>query len=196
MFNNRLTHTLLLSLLFVFFAFGSSFAYGYWQQISFASSAVVEFTSETPQLHAEVVSESIDVALVPTGYAMFAHQVEEVEFLYRLSIDNEIARTMDLVVEALEVTIDGEGTYANLVTVTIDGSLDTLIRDIFNEDVEVRANVRLNEPIDANEAQSRGLPLSAVNVDNARLAYEAIAGKQLVITFRFAITAKQPLSQA
>ncbi len=196
MFNNRLTHTLLLSMLFVFFAFGSSFAYGYWQQISFTSSAVVEFNSETPQLHAEIVSETVAVSLVPTGFAMMEDQVEEVDFIYRLSIDKEIARTMDLVVETMEVTIDGQALYTNLVAVTIDGSPNSLIRDIFNEDVEVRANVRLSEPIDASEAQSRGLPLSVVNVDNARLAYEAIAGKQLVITFRFAIAAKQSSPQA
>lgn len=192
MLDNRLTRRLLLSLVFVFFAFGSSFAYGYWQQISFASSAIIEFDSQTPQLQAETISTTVVAPLVPQGYAQQPITTDQVELQYRLTIDKEIARTMNLSVEATEVTIDGQPFYTNLVSIVIDGSPNAIVRDIFNEAIIVRAQIRLQEPIDADEAQRRGLSPSVVNVDDARAAYLAIAGKQLVIQFRFAITAKQP----
>lgn len=192
MLDNRLTRRLLLSLVFVFFAFGSSFAYGYWQQISFASSAIIEFDSQTPQLQAETISTTVVAPLVPQGYAQQPITTDQVELQYRLTIDKEIARTMNLSVEATEVTIDGQPFYTNLVSIVIDGSPNAIVRDIFNEAIIVRAQIRLQEPIDADEAQRRGLSPSVVNVDDARAAYHAIAGKQLVIQFRFAITAKQP----
>lgn len=190
MLDNRLTKTLLLSLLFVFFAFGSSFAYGYFQRISFISSTIVDFEGETPTLQVEYIDQPINVTLVPQGRALLPTQVETVGMNYRLSIDKALARTMDLVVDAASISIGTSSEYAGLIEVYIDGQPMSVTRDIFNEEVVVNATIRLKEPIDAAEAMRRGLPLSAVNVADAKVAYAAIAGQELRVTFRFAIQPK------
>lgn len=190
MLDNRLTKTLLLSLLFVFFAFGSSFAYGYFQRISFISSSIVDFDGESPTLQVEYIEQPLNISLVPSGRAYLPSQVESLDFDYRLSIDKELARTMDLLIDTSSITIGGASDYAGLIEVYIDGQPMSAVRDIFNEQVIVNAEIRLKEPIDAAEALRRGLPSSAVNVADAKVAYAAIAGQELRVTFRFSIQPK------
>lgn len=181
---------MIIVVLLIALGFTSTAAFAYWQDVTSLGNVQIEFSGEDATLEIVELHETFTGKLVPEGRAYFTDEVEEVVLQYQVSISRELARTMNLIVEATQVLIEGDDTYAHLVEITIDGSKNKVVRDIFNELVVVTVTVRLIEPIDAAEAALLGLDPERVNVEDSVAAYHAIKGKTVTITLGFGVQPK------
>jgi len=154
------------------FAFTFTSAVAYWSVEIDSGNVDVEISEIEASLEIIDLNGHVSGWLVPAGYDFFQGEVTEVEFTYEVSLDRELVRTVNLIVEKLEVTINGETTYAHLV------------------ESSAVVKVRLTEPIDAEEAIQRGLDASRVNVEDSIGAYEAIRGQEISIELGFRVEAK------
>ncbi|TVP85393.1 MAG: hypothetical protein EA375_04635 [Acholeplasmataceae bacterium] len=186
----RLAQGVIIVVLLIALGFTSTAAFAYWQDVTSLGNVQIEFSGEDATLEIVELHETFTGKLVPEGRAYFTDEVEEVVLQYQVSISRELARTMNLIVEATQVLIEGDDTYAHLVEITIDGSKNKVVRDIFNELVVVTVTVRLIEPIDAAEAALLGLDPERVNVEDSVAAYHAIKGKTVTITLGFGVQPK------
>ncbi|HCB67037.1 MAG TPA: hypothetical protein DEP70_05735, partial [Acholeplasmataceae bacterium] len=164
-------------ILIIALGFTSTAAYAYWTDVKTYSNVVLEFEGEDANLVIEQQSEAFTGMLVPEGHANFTNEVEEVMFVYEVSVDKELAKTMNLIVEAIDVTIDGVVDYEHLVEITIGNGDRYFVNELFNSVVTITITVRLLEPIDAAEAVERGLSEELVNVEDSEAAFNAIKGK-------------------
>ncbi len=174
-------------ILIIALGFTSTAAYAYWTDVKTYSNVVLEFEGEDANLVIEQQSEAFTGMLVPEGYANFTGEVEEVVFVYEVSVDKELAKTMNLIVEAIDVTIDGVVDYEHLVEITIGNGDRYLVNELFNSVVTITITVRLLEPIDAAEAVERGLSEELVNVEDSEAAFNAIKGKTINFTISFRV---------
>lgn len=158
----------------------------YWSSNLSAVNVVVELSSNEVNLHVDDLNDQSPGLLVPMGYDYFEGEVTEIKFVYEVSIEGELKRNIQLLVEKLEVTIAGSNAYSHLVLVTIGDVLDQNVYDLSNDKIRVIVKVRLLEPIDEQEALERGLSLEMVNVENSAAAYEAIKGG--IINIKLGIT--------
>ena len=172
------------------FAFTFTSAVAYWSVEIDSGNVDVEISEIEASLEIIDLNGHVSGWLVPAGYDFFQGEVTEVEFTYEVSLDRELVRTVNLIVEKLEVTINGETTYAHLVEVIIGGETDIKNYDLYNDLITVVVKVRLTEPIDAEEAIQRGLDASRVNVEDSIGAYEAIRGQEISIELGFRVEAK------
>ncbi|HQQ39836.1 MAG TPA: hypothetical protein PKY72_06010, partial [Bacilli bacterium] len=139
------------------FAFTFTSAVAYWSTELDTTNVQIEVSDEVAHLEVLDMNSEVTGWLVPEGYDHFAGEVTEVIFRYQVSLDKELIRTINLIVESMEVTIGGETTYAHLVDIDIGGEKDLKIYDLYNDSVTVVIKVRLIEPIDALEAASKGI---------------------------------------
>jgi predicted ribosomally synthesized peptide with SipW-like signal peptide len=174
-------------ILIIALGFTSTAAYAYWTDVKTYSNVVLEFEGEDANLVIEQQSEAFTGMLVPQGYANFTGEVEEVVFVYEVSVDKELAKTMNLIVEAIDVTIDGVVDYEHLVEITIGNGDRYFVNELFNSVVTITITVRLLEPIDAAEAVERGLSEELVNVEDSEAAFNAIKGKTINFTISFRV---------
>ncbi len=159
----------------------------YWSSSLSSGNVIVELSDNEVNLQVDDLNGQFTGLLVPVGYDYFAGEVTEVELVYEVSIEEELIRSVQLLVEKLEVTIAGSSTYSHLVEVTIGDVLDQNVYDLLNDEVRIIVKVRLLEPIDEQEALERGLSLEMVNVTNSQIAYEAIKGQTINIKLGFKI---------
>jgi len=169
-------------ILIIALGFTSTAAYAYWTDVKTYSNVVLEFEGEDANLVIEQQSEAFTGMLVPEGHANFTGEVEQVVFVYEVSVDKELAKTMNLIVEAIDVTIDGVVDYEHLVEITIGNGDRYFVNELFNSVVTITITVRLLEPIDAAEAVDRGLSEELVNVEDSEAAFNAIKGKTINFT--------------
>lgn len=162
-------------------------AVAYWTSSLSTGNVVVELSDNEINLEVNDLNGQFTGLLVPLGYDYFSGEVTEVELVYEVSIEEELLRSVQLLVERLEVTIAGSSDYSHLVVVTIDDSLDQNIFDLSNDEIRIIVRVRLMEPIDEQEALERGLSSEMVNVTNSQEAYEAIKGQTINIKLGFKI---------
>ena len=174
-------------ILIIALGFTSTAAYAYWTDVKTYSNVVLEFEGEDANLVIEQQSEAFTGMLVPEGQANFTGEVEEVVFVYEVSVDKELAKTMNLIVEAIDVTIDGVVDYEHLVEITIGNGDRYFVNELFNSVVTITITVRLLEPIDAAEAVERGLSEELVNVEDSEAAFNAIKGKTINFTISFRV---------
>ncbi|HBG32668.1 MAG TPA: hypothetical protein DEG42_05600 [Acholeplasmataceae bacterium] len=174
-------------ILIIALGFTSTAAYAYWTDVKTYSNVVLEFEGEDANLVIEQQSEAFTGMLVPEGHANFTGEVEEVVFVYEVSVDKELAKTMNLIVEAIDVTIDGVVDYEHLVEITIGNGDRYFVNELFNSVVTITITVRLLEPIDAAEAVERGLSEELVNVEDSEAAFNAIKGKTINFTISFRV---------
>ncbi|OHE39943.1 MAG: hypothetical protein A2013_05930 [Tenericutes bacterium GWE2_38_8] len=174
-------------ILIIALGFTSTAAYAYWTDVKTYSNVVLEFEGEDANLVIEQQSEAFTGMLVPEGHANFTNEVEEVMFVYEVSVDKELAKTMNLIVEAIDVTIDGVVDYEHLVEITIGNGDRYFVNELFNSVVTITITVRLLEPIDAAEAVERGLSEELVNVEDSEAAFNAIKGKTINFTISFRV---------
>jgi len=173
------------------FAFTFTSAVAYWSTELDTTNVQIEVSDEVAHLEVLDMNSEVTGWLVPEGFDHFAGEVTEVIFRYQVSLDKELIRTINLIVESMEVTIGGETTYAHLVDIDIGGEKDLKIYDLYNDSVTVVIKVRLIEPIDALEAASKGIDTSKINVEDSVSAYESIKGQKIEITLGFRIETRQ-----
>ncbi len=159
----------------------------YWSSSLSSGNVIVELSGNEVNFQVDDLNGQFTGLLVPVGYDYFAGEVTEVELVYEVSIEEELIRSIQLLVEKLEVTIAGSSTYSHLVEVTIGDVLDQNIYDLLNDEVRIIVKVRLLEPIDEQEALERGLSSEMVNVENSAAAYEAIKGETINIKIGFKV---------
>ena len=186
---NKIKYIVIIVIL-IGFAFTFTSAVAYWSLEIDTSNVDVEISEQEASLEIIDLNGSVTGWLVPEGYDFFSGEVAEVEFTYEVSLDKELVRTVNLIVEKMVVTINGETTYAHLVEVIIGGEKDIKNYDLYNDLVTVVVKVRLLEPIDAAEAIQRGLDASSVNVVDSIGAYESIRGQEISIELGFRVEAK------
>lgn len=159
----------------------------YWTSGLSTGNVVVELSDNEVNLEVDDLNGQFTGLLVPVGYDYFSGEVTEVELVYEVSIEEELIRSVQLMVEKQEVTIAGDTTYSHLVVVTIDEVLDQNVYDLLNDQIRIIVKVRLLEPIDEQEAFERGLSSEMVNVTNSQIAYESIKGQTINIKLGFKV---------
>ncbi len=183
----RYVSIVVIIMLFVALGFTSTAAFAYWSDVSELSNVVIIFDPEDANLVIEERVEGVNGMLVPQGYVFFEGQVDYATFQYDVSIDRSLVNSMNLVVEAVEVTINGLTDYEHLVEITIGNGDRRQVRELFNTTVTISVVIRLIEPIDAAEAVERGFGVERVNVEDSVAAYNAIIGQTISFTLRFSV---------
>lgn len=170
--------------------FTSTAAFAYWTDVSQLSNVVIEFEPENANLIIEDKQESFTGMLVPEGYVYLQGEVDQVVLEYDVSVDKTLVQSMNLIVQAIDVKIDGLEDYEQLVDIQIGNADRSFVNELFNSKVTITIVVRLLEPIDAAEAADRGLSVERVNVEDSVAAYNAIRGKDISFTIRFSVEPK------
>lgn len=178
---------LIIILLVVALAFTSTAAVAYWNDVNNNSNVVIEFGGEQANLEIVESGESFTGRLVPEGKAFFIGEYEEATFTYSISVDKELVKSVNLIVEAMDIMIGSSSDYAHLVEITINGTQDLHINELFNSAVEIVVIVRLLEPLDLDEVEN---PEDA-NVEDSAAAFEAIKGQDLSFTLSFSVEPKE-----
>lgn len=167
--------------------FTSTAAFAYWTDVSQLSNVIIEFEPEDANLVIEDKQQSFTGMLVPEGYIYLEGEVDQVILEYDVSVDKTLVKSMNLVVEAIDVKIDGLEDYEQLVDIQIGNGNRSFVNELFNSTVTITIVVRLLEPIDAAEAADRGFGLERINVEDSEAAYNAIKGKDISFTIRFSV---------
>lgn len=169
--------------------FTTTLAIKYWKEVSKLGNVTITIgTDEDIEMNVVKISPTFSGVLVPEGYAYFEGEVDQVLFEYSVSLDKVLIKTMNLLVEAIDIKIDGKTKYAHLVEVTIEEEVGKKEIDFLNETVTINIVVKLLEPVDANEALETG---KLANVENGELAFQEIKGKQIEFVLRFKIEPKE-----
>ena len=182
----RIVPIVIIIMLLIALGFTSTAAFAYWQQLAVEGNVVIRFDGEDANLDVDLVSNEFTGRLVPQGYVFFEGEVEEVTFEYQVSLDKELVRSMNLIVESVNVKIGDSDEYAHLVDITINGTKNVHTNELFNTVVTITVVVRLIEPLDVSEVDD---PLLA-NVVDSKLAYETIKGKNISFTLNFSVQPK------
>lgn len=182
-----------ISILLIALGITTTLALRYWNEVTELGNVTITLgTDEDVNMDVILVSPKFEGALVPYSRAYFEGEVEEVTFEYTVSVDKKLIQTMNLIVEAFDITVGGSKKYAHLVEVSIkekngEPQVGKGAIDFYNEIVTVIIVVRLLEPIDQAEAALTG---KVANVENGELAYQEIKGKQINVKLRFKIEPK------
>ncbi len=184
--NKKIKYVIIIFLL-IGLSITTTTAIAYWSTVIDTSNVVIEVSDQKANLVVVDLSSTTGLWLVPEGYDYFVGEVDEVEIEYQVSINKELLRTVNLIVEKLKVTIGGSETYSHLVEVIIDEQLNSNSFELFNDKILIRVRIRLQEPIDLDEAIEKGFNHSRVNVEDSKNAYEAIKGQQIKIEIGFRV---------
>jgi len=184
--NKKIKYVVIIVLLLAF-AVSSATATAYWSTVINTGNVVIEVSEQEANLVVVDLNSTANVWLVPEGYDYFVGEVDEVELEYLVSIDKELLKSVNLIVERLVVTIGGSETYSQLVEVIIEDQLNSKTFELFNDTVLIRVRIRLQEPIDMVEAIENGLDHSLVNVEDSQAAYESIKGQEIRIEIGFRV---------
>lgn len=167
--------------------FTSSLAFAYWQELNVITNVVVVFDGEDAELEIVQTNPEFSGKLVPEGRATFEYEVEQAVFSFNVKLDQTLVRTMNLIVEAVDVKIGDSTEYAHLVHITIGNQQNLMEYELFNDIVVVNVVVRLLEPIDMDEAIENGLDLDLVNVSDSKLAFTTISGETISFGIKFRV---------
>lgn len=191
MLQQKTTRMMILAFLLIGLIVTTTGAFSYWRQITVSNDVEIVQIGEPVELVVKDLNLDIDSKrLVPNGYTMFVGDVDEVTLTYQVGVSRELLNEVHLIVQVTNLTIGEEFTYSHLVNVEILGHQDEAVLDLFNDVLTLEIKVRLDEPIDEAEAIEKGLDLSQVNVDNSKLAYESIKGKEISFELRFELRNK------
>lgn len=191
--SSRSIQYIVIVLLVAALGFTSSAAVAYWNDVRQVSNVVVNFDDEEAELLIDQTSEDFTETLVPQYYDIFEGQTDEAEFTYTVAVDKTLVKEVNLIVEAINIRIGDSDTYANLIHVTINGNDGYHVNNLFNSAVLITVVVTIDEPIDAEEANERGLDESYVNVEDSVAAYEAIKGETISFTLSFTVEPKETI---
>ncbi len=182
----------ILGLLIIGFVFTVSSAFAYWQEVTVSNTVDVVVIREGAQLIVDDLNDHTDEKqLVPKGRRVFTSDVDEVDFAYNVGISRELINTVNLHVEATDITIGGDDTYAHLIDINIMGQGSNATTDLFNDTVNITATVTLIEPIDEAEALQKNLDTNSINVEDSKAAYETIKGEPIEFSLEFSLSNKE-----
>lgn len=189
MLSSKTIQRAIIAFLLVGLIFTTSSAYAYWQSVTTTEDIEIVTIGQPIEIYVTDINEETDLSLVPSGYALAVGDVEVIELTYEVGVSRELLNTVNLHVFAKDVLINDDDTYSHLVDINIMGYEDHAILDLYNDDITIIIQVRLIEPIDAEEATELGLDSSAVNVEDSIQAYEDIRGQ--TISFRLGFELEQ-----
>jgi len=187
----RYVPIVIIIMLFIALGFTSTAAFAYWTDVSELSNVVIIFEPDDANLEVVEKHEGVTGMLVPVGFVFFEGQVDNATFQYDVKVDRTLVQSMNLVIEAVDVTINGLKDYEHLVEIKIGNEERRQINELFNNTVTITVVVRLIEPIDAAEAVERGLSGERVNVEDSYAAYNAIRGQTISFTLRFSVQPRE-----
>ncbi|MCD4827407.1 MAG: hypothetical protein K8Q99_06510 [Acholeplasmataceae bacterium] len=186
MLKARHIQIIIIILLIVGLAFTSTAAIAYWNDVNTNSNVIIEFGGEQASLQITETGTSFTGTLVPEGNAIFDGEHETATFVYTVSIDKTLVKSVNLVVEAIEVKIGDSTEYAHLVDIMINGTKDEHTNELFNSEVVITVVIRLIEPLDESEVDPE-----FANVEDSVLAFETIKGADLSFTLSFTVLPKE-----
>ena len=190
MLKGKVASYVIITLLLTALGFTSSAAFAYWQDVSNQGNVIINIGDDRPSLVVVPLHHAFDGTLVPDGYDFIPGQYTEVVLNYGVSVDTNLVRSVNLIVEAIDIKIGGDTLYGHLVDIQIANSGNYFVNELFNSIVNVQVIIRLIEPIDLEEAQDRGLDLDLVNVEDSRAAAHAIFGQDISFTLLFRVEPK------
>ncbi len=182
--------TLLLLVIGLSFTMTSAFAF--WKEVTVTNE--VDVITIGDPLEILVTDLNIDtgaLSLVPVGYAVAVGDVEKIELDYDIGVSKELLNQVILRITVNDILIDDDDMYSHLVKVTVMGNENGTDLDLFNDTIRIIVIVELLEPIDMDEAISRGLNIDLVNVNNSITAYEDLVGKTINFTLGFELVKKE-----
>lgn len=189
--NQRTIQLATLSFLLVGFIFTSTSALAYWRDVTVSKDIEIVTIGEPIEIIVtDINNGSAQLNLVPQGYAISVGDVEQVELQYEVSVSRELLNSVNLIITASDILINDVDTYSHLVDITIMGFDDQAILDLYNDTITITVQLRLIEPIDAQEAIDKGLDPSLVNVADSVLAYEEINGQTITFVLGFELQPK------
>ncbi len=187
MAGKRYLPIIIIIMLMIALGFTSTAAFAYWTDVSQLSNVVIEFEPEDANLIIEDTHQTFTGMLVPEGYIYFDGEVDQVIFTYDVNVDKTLVKSMNLIVEAIDIKIDGLEDYEHLVDIQIGNGNRYLVDELFNSTLTITIVTKLLEPIDAAEATARGFGEERINVDDSEVAYSAVKGKTINFTIRFSV---------
>lgn len=138
--------------------------YAWWDmlQVERTETDVINLgTGGTISIDATVNNET-GKTLVPSGVPLGTSDVTSVTLTYTIGLDKQYATALKLTTVVSNILIDGNPTYASLVTIAVSG--DTTING--NADATVVLTITLGMPAD-------------------EIAYNAVAGEAITFTVTF-----------
>ena len=166
--------------LLIGFSFTSTSALAFWKEVTVTNEVEVVTIGEPVEIIITDLSEGIEsLRLVPEGYAIAVGDVEMIELHYDIGVSRELLNQVILRITTSDVLIGGEDTYSHLVKITVMGGEGGIDLDLFNDTITITIVIELLEPIDMDEAISKGLDIELVNVEDAEMAYEEITGQDI-----------------
>jgi hypothetical protein len=190
----KLATIMLLSLGFMF---TSSSAFAYWKQATVTRDVEIVSIGEPIQIIVNDISDDLGtISLVPEGYVISTTDVDNVEFQYTVGVSRELLNSVNLNITADNILINNDDMYSNLVDINVMGMGQTAVLDLYNDTITITVTVRLLEPIDQEEAISKGLDNSLVNVEDSVLAYNTIKGKTISFNLNFSLSSISNLSNS
>ncbi len=174
----------------ILFTFGSAFAF--WQEVTVPRDVNVITIGEGVELTIDPLGEGDPhQRLVPQGYVLTENDVDIINLRYRVGVTRELINTVSLVISVESVIIGDEEIYAHLIDIDIMGQGSFAILDLFNDAIDVLVDVRLIEPIDAEEAARLGLDPALVNVEDSVVAYHSIINQEVRFVLRFELRPRE-----
>jgi len=181
-----------LLLLVVGLAFTMTSAFAFWKEVTITSEVeVITIGDPIEILITDLNINNGTLSLVPVGYAIAVGDVEKIELYYDIGVSKELLNQVILQITVNDILIDDDDLYSHLVKVTVMGSEGGADLDLFNDTIRVTVIVELLEPIDMDEAISRGLNIDLVNVNNSIQAFEDLKGKTISFTLGFELMKKE-----
>ena len=187
MLTARHIQIIIIILLIVGLAFTSTAAIAYWNEVNTNSNVIIEFGGEEANLQVTETGTSFTGTLVPQGHVLFDGEEDTATYVYTVSIDKTLVKSVNLIVEAIDVKIGGQTEYAHLVEIMINGTKDEHTNELFNSDVVITVIIKLIEPLDVTEVVD---PLVTDKYYQV-LAYNAIKGEDLSFTLSFTVVPKE-----
>jgi hypothetical protein len=180
----------IITLLITALGYTSSAAFAYWQDVSNQGNVIINIGEDQASLLVVPLHSQFEGTLVPEGFDFLEGEFTEVVFEYGVSVDQNLVRSVNLIVEAIDVKIGGLELYGHLVDIQIASSGRYFVNELFNSVVNVQVTIKLLEPIDLAEATEKGLSTDLVNVEDSQAAAAAIFGADISFTLLFRVEPK------
>ena len=190
--NARLVKYTTIAFLLIGFAFTSTSALSYWRDVTVVRDVeLVTIGTPVEIIIDDLNEDAILRQLVPYGYIYSVNDVDQITLEYEVSISKELLNSVNLYINVENIQIDGLDQYTQLVDITVLGSKDEVVLDLYNSTILVTLVVRLIEPIDMNEAIEGELDLELVNVEDSQEAFNDIQGKDITFSLVFELETKE-----
>lgn len=193
-FKTARTGTLIFLIVGLSFTMASALAF--WREVNVTTQVeIVTIGSPIEIIISDISNGNEDLRLVPIGKALSVGDVERIELYYTVGVSRELLNEVTLRVSINDVLINDDATYKDLVSIRVMGQEDGIDLDLYNNVITISIVVELLEPIDLEEATSKGLNIDLVNVQNAIDAYEAINGQNISFIIGLELIKKEVTEQ-